>query len=43
MKRKKLTPEELRALRESGERTERLLKEHIDRITAELEAKKKPA
>lgn len=43
MKRKKLTPEELRALRESHETTQRLLKEHIDRITAELEAKKKPA
>jgi len=40
---KKLTPEELRALRESSERAERLLKERIDRIEAELEAKKKPA
>lgn len=43
MKRKKLTPEERRTLRESHEAAQRLLKDHIDRITAELEAKKKPA
>ena len=43
MKRKKPTPEELRALLERSDATQRLLQEHIDRIAAELEAKKKPA
>ena len=43
MKRKKPTPEELRALLERSEATQRLLEEHIDRIAAELQAKKKPA
>lgn len=43
MKRKKWTPEEWREWRAAGEATQRELREHIERIRAELEAKKKPA
>lgn len=42
MKRKKWTPEEWRAWEAKQDATQRLLQEHIARITAELEAKKKP-
>lgn len=43
MKRKKWTPEEWREWRERHDAVQRLLQEHIDRISAELEAKKKSA
>jgi hypothetical protein len=43
VKRKKWTPEEWREWRAKGEATQRLLQEHIERIRAELEAKKRPA
>jgi hypothetical protein len=43
MKKKKWTPEEWRAWQAQQDATQRLLQEHIARITAELEAKKKPA
>jgi hypothetical protein len=43
MKRKKWTPEEWRAMRERHEAVQKMLQEHIARITAELEAKKKNA
>jgi len=43
MKRKKWTPEEWREWRAASEATQRELREHIERIKAELEAKKKSA
>jgi hypothetical protein len=43
MKRKKWTPEELRAWREAREASIRELRGHAERIKAELAAKKKPA
>jgi hypothetical protein len=43
MKRKKRTPEELRAWREAREARIRELRGHGERIRAELAAKKKPA
>jgi hypothetical protein len=43
MKRKKWTPEELRAWREAREASIRELRSHEERIKAELAAKKKPA
>jgi hypothetical protein len=43
MKRKKWTPEEWRAWRAAREARLRELHDHIERIRAELEAKKKPA
>ncbi len=43
MKRKKWTAEEWREWRAAREATQRLLQERIERIKAELEAKKKPA
>jgi hypothetical protein len=43
MKRKKPTPEELRAWREASDARIRELRAHEERIRAELEARKKPA
>jgi hypothetical protein len=42
-KRRKMTPEELRAWKEAREARQRELQWHIERITAELAAKKRPA
>jgi hypothetical protein len=41
MKKKRWTPEEWREYKRKSEELQRLLHEYIDRITAELEAKKK--
>jgi hypothetical protein len=43
MKRKKRTPEEIRADREHREARQAELRGHIERIKAELEAKRKSA
>jgi hypothetical protein len=43
MKRKKWTPEERRAWQEAHDARQQELRGHIERIKAELEAKKKPA
>jgi uncharacterized small protein (DUF1192 family) len=40
---KKWTPEELREWKAARNKTQRMLRERIERIKAELEAKKKPA
>jgi hypothetical protein len=40
---KRWTREELRERLAASEAVQRMLQEHIERITAELEAKKKPA